>query len=72
MACCITADYAIAYKATELLKDIFTIVSSKLQQEQVVLSPDCVCTCMYVCVESICVQSVSVYPCEHGFLVHCT
>jgi len=31
----LTADHPIAYKAIELLKDIFTNVSSKLQQEHV-------------------------------------
>ena len=31
----LTADHAIAYKAIELLKDIFTNISPKLQQEQV-------------------------------------
>jgi len=36
----LTADHAIAYKAIELLKDIFTNVSSKLQQEHVSV---CVC-----------------------------
>ena len=40
----LTADHAIAYKAIELLKDIFTNVSSKLQQEHV-----SVCVCMCLC-----------------------
>ena len=39
----LTADHAIAYKAIELLKDIFTNVSSKLQQEHV-----SVCVCVFM------------------------
>ena len=43
----LTADHAIAYKAIELLKDIFTNISPKLQQEQVcVYLCVCVCLCM--------------------------
>ena len=56
----LTADHAIAYKAIELLKDIFTNISPKLQQEQVCVY---LCACyLFICVH---VQFVYVFVCVH-------
>jgi len=62
----LTADHAIAYKAIELLKDIFTNVSSKLQQEQVSLRQYAY-VCAYVCA---CVRACVFVSFFH--LAHCT